>query len=55
MSKSFNDFAKDVMQQYKIVESPNSAEEFAYSLRNTTAKVVLKILEQYHKEFIEKN
>lgn len=55
MSKSFNEFAKDVMRQYKPVESSELADDFAHSLRAASAKVVLEILEQYHKEFIEKN
>ena len=54
--KNFKDFKEAVTENYKKIEFPAGAiGELSETIVNMSAKITLEVLQQYHKEFIEKS
>ena len=54
--KNFEDFKEAVTENYNNIEFPAGAiGELSETIVNMSAKITLEVLQQYHKEFIEKS
>lgn len=55
-NKSFDEFKKQITDYYNnITYAPGAIGEMSETIVNVSTKITLEILQQYHKEFIEKN
>ena len=54
--KNLEDFKEAVTEHYNNIEFPAGAiGELSETIVNMSAKITLEVLQQYHKEFIEKS